>query len=188
MKLIIFGAPGAGKGTQAKILAERLKLRHISTGEIFREELKNKTKLGIKAYENYWGKGVLVPDDVTIKILKNAIKNIKDGFILDGFPRTIEQAKALDKITKIDSVIVLDVPYHTLKSRLLKRAEIEGRSDDTPETIEKRFKVYREQTAPLVKHYKDKIILIEGDRNPEEIEREIVGILKNANRNSKTKP
>ena len=116
MKLIIFGPPGSGKGTQSKLLAKELKLKHISTGEIFRDELKRKTKLGIEVHEKYWGKGKLVPDNVTMKIIKNKIKNIKVGFIADGFPRTISQAKELDKFCKIDYVIVLDVPFHTLNS------------------------------------------------------------------------
>ena len=187
MKIIIFGPPGSGKGTQAKLLVKDLKLKHISTGEIFRDELKRKTKLGVIAYEKYWGKGNLVPDDITINILKNALKNIKDGFVLDGFPRTIEQAKTLDKICKIDYVIVLDVPFHTLKNRLLNRAKIEGRKDDNTETIKQRFKAYREQTFPLLSYYKEKIILVDADRSPEGIEKSIVRILKNGNRGSKTK-
>ncbi len=186
MKLIIFGPPGSGKGTQAKLLAKDLNLKHISTGEIFREEYKNKTKLGLEAYEKYWGKGNLVPDDITINILKNKLKNIKDGFILDGFPRTIKQAEELDKFCNIDKVIVLDVPYHTLKARLLKRAKIEGRSDDTLEIIKKRFKSYRELTAPLLKYYKNKIILADGDNKAENIEKDILKILKH-DRSSKIK-
>lgn len=187
MKLIIFGAPGAGKGTQAKILAKDLNLKHISTGEIFREEYKNKTKLGLEAYEKYWGKGNLVPDDITTKLVENTLKVVKDDFILDGFPRTIKQAEELSKICKINHVLVLDVPFHILKSRLLNRAKIEGRSDDTPETIKNRFKVYREQTAPLLKYYKDKIILIDGDNKAEDIKKDILKILKN-DRSSKIKP
>lgn len=187
MRIIIFGPPGSGKGTQARLLAGDFGLKHISTGEIFRDELKKKTKAGIEAYGKYLSRGNLVPDDLTFEIFKNALQNTKDNFILDGFPRTINQAKEADNICKIDYVIVLDVPFHTLKSRLLKRAKIEGRSDDTPETIRKRFKVYREQTAPLLEYYRDKIILIDGDRDADNIEKELIKILKNENRNTKIK-
>lgn len=186
MKLIIFGPPGSGKGTQSKLLAKELKLKHISTGEIFRNELKNETKLGIQAYEKYWGKGSLVPDDITMQIVKETIKDV-ESFVADGFPRTIKQAQELDKFCKIDKVIVLDVPFHILKSRLLNRAKTEGRSDDNPRVIEHRFKAYRELTAPLLKYYKDKMVLVDGDRSVEEIESDIVKILKDENRSSKIK-
>lgn len=186
MKLIIFGPPGSGKGTQAKLLCKDFKVKHISTGEIFRYEYNKKTKLGIEAHDKYWEKGNLCPDEITNKII---IKNLpKDNYLLDGYPRTIEQGKFLDKYNKPNFVIVLDVPYHILKARLLNRAKIEGRSDDNLETIKERFKVHRKQTQQLLNYYKDRIILINGDRKIEEIEKDIIENIKNANRSSKIKP
>lgn len=184
MKLIIFGSPGAGKGTQGKILAKDLELKHISTGELFRHEYEKKTKLGLQAYK-YLSVGNLCPDKITNKLVINNLPN--NNYILDGYPRTLFQAKILDKYNKPNFVIVLDVPFHILKARLLKRASIEGRADDTAETIKERFKVYRNQTQPLLKYYKDRIILVDGDRKVEEIEKDIIKILKNENRSSKTK-
>jgi len=183
MKLIIFGPPGSGKSTIAKMF----RLVYISSGKIFRYELKQKTKLGIEAYKKYWGKGNLVPDNITLKIITKVIKRARNNFIIDGFPRTIKQAQELTKVCDIDYVIVLEVPYNFLKERLLKRAKIEGRRDDTPETIKQRFKVYKKQTEPVLKYYKDKIIKINANRKPKNIEKEIVKILKNANRSFKAK-
>ncbi len=168
MKLIIFGPPGSGKGTIATLLKNSLKLQHLSTGEIFREELKRKTRLGKEAHDKYWKQGKLVPDKIVINIVKNKLKKIKDNFILDGFPRTKNQAKELDNFSPIDQVIVLDVPYHVLKTRLLRRAKLEGREDDNEETIKERFKVYRQESEPLLKHYKNKILLVDADHTPEE--------------------
>lgn len=177
MKIIIFGPPGAGKGTQAKILAEKLKLEYISTGDIFREEIKNKTKIGLQI-KDIIARGDYVSDELTLEVLKKNIKKFEDNFILDGFPRTSNQARALDNIIKIDKVIVLDVPYHLIKSRLLRRSGIEGREDDTEETIKNRFKTYREKTGPLLKYYENKLILVDGDQPIEEIQRFLIEKLK----------
>ncbi len=170
MKLLIFGPPGSGKGTQAQLLSKDFKLEHISS-DILREEIKKGTLLG-KKIQSYMQKGDLVPDDLMISLVKNNLS--KNNFILDGFPRTLKEAKFLDKYNKPDNVIVLDVPFHTLKSRLLKR----NRNDDTPELIKHRFKVYSEQTAPILKFYKDRIILVDGDRKVEEIEEDLRILLK----------
>ena len=185
MSFILFGPPGSGKGTQAKLLSKDLKVKHISTGEIFRKEYKERTKLGIKAHE-YWSKGNLCTDEITNKLI---IDNLpKENYLLDGYPRNLSQAILLDKANKPDFVIVLDVPYHILKLRLLKRAKIEGRSDDNPETIMNRFKIHRKQTQPLLSYYKNKIVLVDGDQKVEDIEKDIIKGIKNANRSSKIKP
>lgn len=175
MKIIILGPPGTGKGTQAKIIAKEFGLKHISTGEIFRTEFEKKSKLGLEA-QRYWGAGNLVPDDVTINLMK---KNIpKDNFILDGFPRNSKQARELDKIVKVDFVLDIESDKNIIIKRLLGRARIEGRKDDTPEVIENRFKVYEKETKPLLKFYKNVIIKINGNGSPEEIFKNIKRILK----------
>lgn len=184
MRLIILGPPGSGKGTQAKILSEELRLKHLSSGDLLRKEVSKKTVLGNKI-KKYLDKGNLIPD----KLMDGFIKRIlpKDNFLIDGYPRRLKEAEFLDSISNIDKIIFLDVPFHTIKSRLLKRAKIEGRSDDTPETIKHRFKVYREETQPLLKYYKNKIVLVDGDRTPEDIEKDIIKLLKNGHRNIKVK-
>ncbi len=174
MKLIIFGPPGSGKSTQANVISKEFKLKHISS-EILKNEVKKGTKLG-KEFEKYIEKGDLVPENLILPLIKKFI--VKDNFISDGFPRTLTEAKFLDKYAKPDIVLVLDVPYHVLKSRLLKRAKLEHRIDDNEDTIKERFKVYRKQTRPLLKYYKDRITLIDGDDSVENIEKEIVKILK----------
>ncbi len=158
--LVFFGAPGAGKGTQAKKLAEKYGLIHISTGDVLRSEVANETELGKMANE-YMKKGELVPDDVIIGMVEKIIAANKDGngFILDGFPRTTPQAEALDKMLEkynlsISNVLFLDVPKNELIKRLQKRAELEGRSDDKDlSVIENRIKVYEEKTAPVLNYY-----------------------------------
>ncbi len=168
--LILFGPPGSGKGTQSVKIAEKYQLKHVSTGDILRAEVKNETELGIKA-RDIMERGELVPDELLIQILHSVMENNKDvkGFIFDGFPRTIVQAGALDKLmTKlnvgISNVISLDVADEEVIARLLKRAEIESRKDDNKETINNRLSVYKNQTSPLLDYYtkQDKLIKIVG--------------------------
>ncbi|WP_080597161.1 adenylate kinase [Leptospira weilii] len=160
MKNIIFmGPPGAGKGTQAKILCTKLSIPQISTGDILREAVKNQTAMGIEA-KRYMDAGDLVPDSVVIGIIKDRIReaDCKNGFLLDGFPRTVEQADALDVLLKnegksIDRAINLEVPDEELLKRLLGRAEIEGRTDDNEATIKNRLENYNKKTLPLLDFY-----------------------------------
>ena len=160
INLILFGPPGSGKGTQAAALIVKYDLLHISTGDLFRYNLKNNTPLGEEA-RSYIDRGDLVPDEVTIKMLKAKVDenpNVK-GYIFDGFPRTIPQAEALDKLLegkgeKVNELIMLDVPDDELMKRLLKRGETSGRSDDTdPEIIRNRLDEYREKTIPVFDYY-----------------------------------
>lgn len=184
-RLIFMGPPGAGKGTQADIIREKFKIPQISTGEILRNAVKNSTPLGQEA-KKYMDAGDLVPDVVVIGIIKERLaeKDCAKGFILDGFPRTVEQAEALNKILKelkmdLDAVINLHVPEEELVNRLLKRAEIEGRSDDNRETIQNRLKTYNEKTFPLIDYYKKAGLLkeINGVGSMEEITMEILSAL-----------
>lgn len=175
MKIIILGPPGTGKGTQAKIIAKEYGLKHISTGEIFRAEFLKKSKLGLKA-QRYWGAGNLVPDEVTIGLMK---KNIpKDNFILDGFPRNLEQTKELEKIAKADFVLDIESDKKIIIKRLIGRARIEGRRDDTPEVIKNRFHVYEKETKPLLKFYEKRVVKIDGNGTPEEIFKNVKKVLK----------
>lgn len=158
--IIIFGAPGSGKGTQSERIIEKYNLHHISTGELLRDHIARKTELGIVA-DSYCSRGQLIPDDLMIDILAHTIDNnpeVSKGLILDGFPRTIPQARALKKLLaergmKIDSVIGLEVPEDELVDRLLKRGQESGRSDDNLDTINKRLEVYHNQTLPLRDYY-----------------------------------
>ena len=193
MKLILLGAPGAGKGTQAEIISKHLSVPTISTGNIIRAALKAQTEMGIKAKE-FIDKGLLVPDDVVIGIVRERLKenDCKNGFILDGFPRTVPQAQALDDMgVEIDRVIDIQVPDEKIVQRLSGRrvcgscgasyhllykkpaedgvcddcgAQLVQRSDDKEETILERLKVYHEQTEPLVDFYrkKNKLFVVEG--------------------------
>lgn len=161
LNIIIFGAPGSGKGTQSERLIERYRLHHISTGELLRGHISAKTELGQLA-DSYISKGRLIPDNLMIDILADTIDSepaVKErGVILDGFPRTIPQAEALKKLMdergmKIDAVIGLEVPEEELIERLIKRGAESGRSDDNLETIMKRLDVYQTQTYPLRSFY-----------------------------------
>lgn len=183
--IIIFGPPGSGKGTQSSRIAEKFNVKHISTGDILRSEVKQQTELGKKA-QALMEKGELVPDDLLIKILHSVIEKNADaaGFIFDGFPRTIVQAEALDDLMNsindsIDVVVSLDVPDNEVVGRLLKRAEIEGRKDDNKETIQNRLKVYKEQTAPLLAYYlkQNKLEGINGVGSVDKIFDDIVSCL-----------
>lgn len=177
LNIVMFGAPGSGKGTQSQLLIDKYGLMHISTGEILRSEIKKGTDIGALA-NIYISKGQLVPDDVVINILKILLEENAhcNGFIFDGFPRTLPQGKALNKILlehdkKIDAVISLEVDDEELIERLLKRGEISGRSDDNRETIESRLNVYYSQTEPLKEFYAKQGLLkmIRGSGSIEEI-------------------
>jgi adenylate kinase len=160
--IVLFGPPGAGKGTQATLLKEKYHLIHISTGDVFRYNIKNKTELGILA-KTYMDDGNLVPDEVTIKMLKAEVEKTPDanGFIFDGFPRTASQAKALDvflgeKGAQINGMVALEVPEDLLVARLLERGKTSGRTDDTDEDkIRNRFNEYNTKTAILKDFYQE---------------------------------
>lgn len=155
LNIVIFGAPGSGKGTHSARLVEEFKLDHISTGDVLRKEIKNGTELG-KIAQGYIDNGQLIPDELMIGILASVYDSFKDskGVIFDGFPRTIPQAEALKKMLAerghdMGMMIELVVGEDVLMQRLLHRAEVQGRADDNEETIKKRFAVYHSQTAPL---------------------------------------
>lgn len=176
--LVLFGPPGAGKGTQASILKERYELVHISTGDVFRYNIKNETSLG-KHAKSFMDKGQLVPDDVTIKMLEAEVDQNAQakGFIFDGFPRTVAQAEALgdllvEKNTTVSAMIALEVEDEVLVQRLLGRGKTSGRSDDADEeVIRNRIKVYYEETAILKQYYlkQDKYFGVDGVGSLEEI-------------------
>ena len=161
LNFILFGPPGSGKGTQAKKLEEKFNLIHISTGDLFRYEIGNGTPLGLKA-KKYMDDGHLVPDEVTIEMLKNKVEKHPEaaGFIFDGFPRTVPQAEALDaflaeKDTTIAGLLMLNVDDDEIVARILNRGKTSGRSDDNDESIiRNRIKVFNDQTAPIFEHYK----------------------------------
>jgi adenylate kinase len=159
---ILFGPPGSGKGTQSVKIAEKYNLAHISTGDIFRRNIRENTPLG-KKVQGIMEKGELVPDEVLVEVLEDALIQARgvDGFVFDGFPRTLRQAGDLDQIMQkrndqVSLVVALDVNDSEIIGRLLKRAEIEGRKDDTKEVIENRISVYNTQTQPLINYYKEK--------------------------------
>ena len=159
--LILFGPPGSGKGTQSEKIVEKFSLIHLSTGNLLRQEIADQTGLGLAA-KSFMDKGQLVPDEVVIGMIDSCIEKHADakGFLFDGFPRTVAQAEALDKLlalkkTSITKVIALDVIEEELITRLIKRGETSGRSDDTSEeVIRKRFAVYKNETEPVADHYK----------------------------------
>lgn len=160
LNIVIFGAPGSGKGTQSEKITEKYDIRHISTGDVLREEIKNGTELG-KTAKRYIDEGQLLPDELIIDILASVLDSMKghNGVIFDGFPRTIPQAEALKKLLQvrgqdITAMLDLDVPEEELITRLLKRGQESGRADDNMETIKKRLDVYKSQTFPLIEYYK----------------------------------
>jgi adenylate kinase len=176
--LILFGPPGSGKGTQSEKLVEKYGLIHLSTGNLLREEIANRTPLGLEA-KNFMDKGQLVPDEVVIGMIDSCLDHHKQaaGFLFDGFPRTPAQAQALDKLlalkkTEIALVLALEVSEEELVKRLLNRGKTSGRSDDVNETvIHQRFLVYNNETAPIAEHYKKlkRYQSIKGEGSVEEI-------------------
>lgn len=176
--IVIFGAPGCGKGTQSEKLIKRYGLHHISTGEVLRDHIARDTDLG-KVANQYISQGKLIPDELMIDILAHTLDNeAKDakGVIFDGFPRTLPQAHALKEMlrqrgTDVHAVIGLEVPEEILTERLINRGIQTGRADDNPETIKKRLEVYHSQTTPLKGYYTDENLYhnIPGDKTPDEV-------------------
>ena len=205
MNLILLGAPGAGKGTQAVRIAEKYGIPHISTGDIFRKNIKEQTPIGVTA-KSYIDKGQLVPDEVTVEIVRLRLleDDAKNGYLLDGFPRTLAQAEALDKIANIDTVINIDVDLDALSDRLTGRrvcskcgesyhvstkkdedcdkcgGKLMHRDDDKPETVANRLKEYTASTAPLIDYYskQGKLVSVNGMNKIEEVFDEITEALK----------
>jgi adenylate kinase len=183
MRLLLIGAPGAGKGTQAELLAQRFNITHISSGDLLRYHVRNQTAIGqrIKAYVDA---GDLVPDAVVMDMLRKPVVAASEagGYVLDGFPRTVDQAKAAFETARalgveVQAAVHLDVPDEELIRRLLAR----GRgSDDTEEVIAHRLRVYREKTIPLLEYYASRewMFAVDGSRSPEEVHEEIVGRLR----------
>ena len=188
LNIVLFGPPGAGKGTQSERLTEKFKLVHLSTGDVFRANFKNETSLGNLA-RTYMDKGQLVPDELTIEMLKAEVLKHSSpiGFIFDGFPRTNAQAIALDEFlaslnTEISIMLALEVEEEELKKRLLARAEQSGRADDAdPAIIENRIAVYNNETAPVKTYYQgqNKFTSIQGTGNIDEITQRIFTALEN---------
>ncbi len=210
MNIILLGAPGAGKGTQASKISDNFQLPHISTGDIFRENIKNQTPIGLLA-KSYTDKGQLVPDEVTCQIVEERLQrsDCENGYMLDGFPRTIAQAEVLDKISHVDVVINIDVDTSLLLDRLCGRrvckacgesyhisrlsgemkctrcgGELFQRKDDNPETVSKRLTVYHKQTAPLIEYYTKKglIFNVDGGKAPETVFQQIATKLDSLNK------
>lgn len=186
MKLLIMGPPGVGKGTQASHIKSKLNIAHLSTGDILRTEIKKKTDTGVQA-KLYMDAGKLVSDQVLLDIIQDRIKNpdCDGGYLLDGFPRTLPQAVGLEKIMEsinhaLDRVISLTADEDELVERLIKRGAESGRSDDTPDVIRNRQKIYWEQTAPLLDFYQKKGILkdVDGLGEISEITERILTVLK----------
>ncbi len=185
LNFIFFGPPGAGKGTQAKLIAKEYDFVHISTGDILRNAIAEQTDLGKQA-QKYVEKGELVPDSLIIDLIRSVLeKNFNaKGFIFDGFPRTIPQAQAFDDMLsqlnwEITAVIDLEVTDQEIMARLLRRAEIEGRTDDTPQVIEHRLQVYRQNTEPLIDYYlqQGKLYKVNGLGTIEEVNERIKQII-----------
>lgn len=196
MRVILLGAPGAGKGTQAILLSKELKVPHISTGDIFRRYIREGTPVGLRAKE-FIDKGMLVPDELTLQIVAERLEasDCREGFLLDGFPRTLPQAEALSGIVDIDAVINIDIDQSVLKDRLCGRrccpkcggtyhvntlkdslcpacgAELIIRKDDNVQTVTERLRVYNEQTVPLIQYYEQcgKLLVVDGNQSVEDV-------------------
>jgi adenylate kinase len=186
--IILVGPPGAGKGTQAKLLVEALGIPQVSTGDLFRFNLQNETELG-KLARTYMDRGELVPDEVTVAMVKDRLSmdDCAGGAILDGFPRTLAQAEALDALLaelggKIDIVPSIEVPQDDLVARLLNRAQLEGRADDNEETIRTRMQVYENQTKPLLDYYgqRDLVAPVDGQQTIEAVQRDLIQVIEEA--------
>jgi adenylate kinase len=207
MKIILIGAPGAGKGTQAQTLCKAYDIPHISTGDILRKNVKEQTPNGLKA-KSYMAKGELVPPEIVLELVKDRLseRDCKGGYVLDGYPRSKEQARSLEKITAIDKAIYLEIDFDLLVRRLSGRrlckdcgqiyhisvhkdkscskcgGELMQRADDKEETIKNRLETYTKETAPLIEYYKQKNILftVAAAQAPKDVAKDIDEVLKKA--------
>ena len=206
MKIVLLGAPGSGKGTQAKRISEKMNIPHISTGDIFRDNIMRKTELGLKIKAIIDG-GDLCPDELTIAIVRERLKedDCKNGYLLDGFPRNLAQAKALDEHDAPDKVIELNIPLSKLEHRLTGRrlcskcrssfntadigeiidcpkcgGELYIRGDDNVDSVRERLSVYKSQTAPLIDYYKEqgKLLVVDADKTREEVFESILKVIR----------
>jgi adenylate kinase len=180
-RLLLLGAPGAGKGTQAARLARKLGVPQVSTGEMLREAVASGSELGNRV-RDAMERGELVSDEIVIEVARERLSraDARRGFVLDGFPRTVAQAEALDGMlgtqgARLERCVALDVDEGEIAQRLLRRARLEGRSDDNEATIRKRLRVYREQTEPLLEHYRRRgcLAVVDGVGSVEEVEKAI---------------
>jgi adenylate kinase len=183
--ILILGAPGSGKGTQGKVLAERLGIPKITTGDLIRAAMRDGTPLGVEA-KKFYDEGKLVPDSVILGMIKDELARpeAKDGAIFDGFPRTAAQAELVDKTLgqrgqRLNHILLMDVTEEELVRRMRQRAQVEGRSDDTPEAITTRLQVYQRDTAPLIAHYGQRGIVhrVPGTGTVEQISEDIKRII-----------
>ncbi|MFH1455462.1 MAG: adenylate kinase [archaeon] len=208
VKIVLLGPPACGKGTQAKMIAKEIQIPHISSGDLFRGAAEEGTELGIKARDEFWSKGQLVPDEITIGLVKERLEknDCKEGFILDGFPRTIPQAEALSNVVNLDYVIEITSPDDVIIKRVVARrscpqcgkiygldvppkndnvcdecnVELNHRSDDNEETMQQRLDVYHKQTSPLIEFYKEKnlLVTVDGTQKIDKVFEDILSILK----------
>jgi adenylate kinase len=185
MRLVLMGPPGAGKSTQARFVATHFNVPAISTGDLFRANVSKGTPLGVAA-KRFIDAGEYVPDEVTNGMVRNRIDqpDAESGFLLDGYPRTLAQVEELDRMIastghRLDAAVALEVNEDEIVKRLLERAQLEGRGDDTEDVIRRRHEVYAERTAPLIKVYRDRGILVEVDGSGEtdEVSRRILDAL-----------
>lgn len=179
--LVFFGPPGSGKGTQASRLAKTLGVPQISTGDLLRDHVSRGTDLG-KTAKPIMESGALVPDDLVTAMLKDRLlmEDAAGGALFDGYPRTLPQAEALEGLlastgSGISAVLFIDVPDEVITGRILKRAELEGRADDTQEAVRERLRVYREKTAPLARHYEEAglLVTLDGNRGVDEVAEDV---------------
>ncbi len=186
MRIVLLGAPGSGKGTQAALLKDHLEIPHISTGVLLREAVSNKTALGMQAKETM-DRGDLVPDDVMLSLIEERLghDDVAGGFILDGYPRNLSQARALsdllDRLEQpVEEAVLIEVDQEAIVTRIAKRAAEEGRSDDTEEVVRNRMRVYEEQTAPVAGFYAERGLLtrVLGQGSIDEVLQRIKGVLK----------
>lgn len=185
MRILMIGAPGAGKGTQAARVAEHFSFPHISSGDLLRAEVRAGTRIG-EAVKVHLDDGSLVPDEILLDILRSRVSDpsLRNGYVLDGFPRTVEQAEAAHEIAApfgahVQAAVHLDVPRQALVDRMLARALEEGRTDDRPDVIERRLDVFDEHTRPLIDYYRERetVVTIDGDREVDEVARSLIGEL-----------